>query len=102
MTDDALESRLQSVQEAMIQALAAGDVDSLPGLVSSREADFRELASRITHDQKLRRWATQYLARDQDIVSTAESQRDQLAAQLLEVQRTKSVHRLYLSEGTRR
>ncbi len=102
MSRSELKQRLRVAQEAITQALKEGDIESLPELVSSRETDFRELVNRMTNDVELRNWAMEYLARDRDIVSAAEAQREQVGARLLEVQHNKSVHRLYMSEGTRR
>lgn len=102
MSTQELERRLNAAQKSIARALSTGDTDALPGLVADREEDIRELTVRVRGDEELSRWTHDYLERDRNIMLSAEAARDQVTARLLEIQRTKSVHRLYLSEGIRR
>ena len=102
MTSDELRARLSSAQQSIAAALGAGEVDQLLTLVTEREDDIHVLASRVGADPELRTWAAAYLERDRAVLAAAQAAREDAAAKLRTLHRNKSVHRTYLSEGSRR
>jgi succinate dehydrogenase flavin-adding protein (antitoxin of CptAB toxin-antitoxin module) len=97
-----LENRLMAAQKALAEALTDDNHDQLPDILASRDADLVALVAELERDDSLRNWARAYLDRDREIMAQAVVARDAVADKLAQVRKSRSVHRIYISEGLRR
>ena len=95
-------ARLLAAQKMLTEALDNEDHEQLPTILAQREADLVTLVESLGDDQELRSWTRSYLERDREIMARTTIARDAVARKLSEVRRSRSVHRIYISEGLRR
>jgi hypothetical protein len=97
-----LKDRLMAAQKNLAEALADDNHELLPKILASREADLVVLVGELERDDSLRKWSRSYLERDREIMAQAIVARDTVADKLAKVRKSRSVHRIYISEGLRR
>lgn len=97
-----LKNRLMAAQRDLSEALETDNHEQLPGILASREPDLIALVAELERDDSLRKWARTYLERDREIMAQAIVARDTVADKLAQVRKSRSVHRIYISEGLRR
>ncbi len=98
---EALKQRLAAAHEAIAAAIDEAP-ERLPSILTQRDADLRALASAVSGDSALTRWAEAYLREDLRLRDAMAQKFDAARTRLSDLQDSLTAQRRYISTGLRR
>ncbi len=82
MTDAELMNTLEEAQEAIRTALETENYEALPDLIADRMEYLVEFSAKAQDNDNLRAWATEYLAADRLLLSSAMHSRAEVKSKI--------------------